>query len=326
MSNVISKIKLPNEDTIYEIQDSKALRYTPQELTAEEQQQAKENLNINSMVAVDENSDGNIEIREYIPEEDFIQIDKTLSVDGAAAEASVTGQRITNIENFVRNNSNAEGEILYPVSSINEKTGDVVLNAEDIGAAPAGYGLGISDKNNIPVITDCNSVFANGWYRARNCINCPTFGTGGVLINYGWMLVSSGDFTRQDFFSSITNPYHCVRYNVDETWSEWEWVNPPMELGVEYRTTERWNGKPVYTKLVDFGDVGPGASTLYAACGTRVIRASATHGTAVLPFDGFENGSTYPVTIGINCSNVYINVGADAGTHNLTIQYWYIKD
>ncbi len=32
-----------------------------------------------------------------------------------------------------------------------------------------------------------------------------------------------------------------------------EWLNPPMVIGVEYRTTERYNGKPVYWKLVDFG-------------------------------------------------------------------------
>lgn len=32
-----------------------------------------------------------------------------------------------------------------------------------------------------------------------------------------------------------------------------EWINPPMLLGVEYRTTERWLGKPVYTKIVSFG-------------------------------------------------------------------------
>ena len=31
---------------------------------------------------------------------------------------------------------------------------------------------------------------------------------------------------------------------------EKEWVNPPMILGVEYRTTERWQSKPVYTKAV----------------------------------------------------------------------------
>jgi hypothetical protein len=38
-------------------------------------------------------------------------------------------------------------------------------------------------------------------------------------------------------------------------WSEWEWVNPPMEVGVEYRTTERWNGKAVYVKTKNLGDI-----------------------------------------------------------------------
>lgn len=31
---------------------------------------------------------------------------------------------------------------------------------------------------------------------------------------------------------------------------EVEWVNPPMIIGVEYRTTERFNGKPVYAKFI----------------------------------------------------------------------------
>lgn len=34
-----------------------------------------------------------------------------------------------------------------------------------------------------------------------------------------------------------------------------EWLNPPMEVGVEYRTTERHNGKPVYAKTVDCGNL-----------------------------------------------------------------------
>ena len=32
-----------------------------------------------------------------------------------------------------------------------------------------------------------------------------------------------------------------------------EWFNPPMQLGVEYRITERYQGKPVYAKDVDCG-------------------------------------------------------------------------
>lgn len=34
-----------------------------------------------------------------------------------------------------------------------------------------------------------------------------------------------------------------------------EWLNPPMLLGVEYRTTERYLCKPVYVKAVDFGGI-----------------------------------------------------------------------
>lgn len=37
------------------------------------------------------------------------------------------------------------------------------------------------------------------------------------------------------------------------------WLNPPMGLGVEYRTTERWNKKLVYRKLINFGQL-PNAS------------------------------------------------------------------
>ena len=34
-----------------------------------------------------------------------------------------------------------------------------------------------------------------------------------------------------------------------------EWLNPPLQLGQEYRTTERYLGKPVYTMTKDYGAV-----------------------------------------------------------------------
>ncbi len=40
-----------------------------------------------------------------------------------------------------------------------------------------------------------------------------------------------------------------------------EWINPPMVIGVEYRTTERYNGKPVYVKAIATGAM-PSASGL----------------------------------------------------------------
>ena len=43
-------------------------------------------------------------------------------------------------------------------------------------------------------------------------------------------------------------------------WQPVEWINPPMTLGTEYRTTERYLGKPVYTKVVNCGNLPDGTT------------------------------------------------------------------
>ena len=45
----------------------------------------------------------------------------------------------------------------------------------------------------------------------------------------------------------------ATRKLIDEVWSEWEWVNPALHDGVEYRTTERYQGYPVYIMKKDGG-------------------------------------------------------------------------
>jgi hypothetical protein len=47
----------------------------------------------------------------------------------------------------------------------------------------------------------------------------------------------------------------CVRTIYGSTIFPWEWVNPPMKSGVEYRTTERFWERPVYYKIVDCGQI-----------------------------------------------------------------------
>lgn len=59
-------------------------------------------------------------------------------------------------------------------------------------------------------------------------------------------------FTRD--FVDVTDTFSTLVDGLDKVWeSEYEYANPPMQLGVEYRTTERYLGKPVYCKLVNFG-------------------------------------------------------------------------
>ena len=45
-----------------------------------------------------------------------------------------------------------------------------------------------------------------------------------------------------------------------------EYENPMLEIGVEYRTTERFNGKAVYAKLVNFGELPNTGTKLVAYC------------------------------------------------------------
>ena len=50
--------------------------------------------------------------------------------------------------------------------------------------------------------------------------------------------------------------------NGDGSWGPWEYVNPPLQLGTEYRTTERYLGKPVYVKVVNCGNLPGNAAKI----------------------------------------------------------------
>lgn len=52
------------------------------------------------------------------------------------------------------------------------------------------------------------------------------------------------------------------RNRVANTWQPWEWENPPMIPGVEYRTTERRNGEVVYKKTIPLGKL-PASTTKF---------------------------------------------------------------
>lgn len=56
-----------------------------------------------------------------------------------------------------------------------------------------------------------------------------------------------------------------------------EWINPPMAAGTEYRTTERFKGKVVYTKLINYGKL--------AASGTQVSISLGCTATNLVDFN-----------------------------------------
>jgi hypothetical protein len=83
-----------------------------------------------------------------------------------------------------------------------------------------------------------------------------------------------------------------------EVGDETEWLNPPMVENVEYRTTERYNGLPVYTKRVVFQDIpAKGESKIVTIFGaeSRMLQIQAAafwddETSQTIPIPYFESG------------------------------------
>lgn len=91
-----------------------------------------------------------------------------------------------------------------------------------------------------------------------------------------------------------------------------EWVNPPMELGTEYRTTERYLGKPVYVKTINMGNL-PGNAVKQASFQSNNVVDKIVSVTGQCTSDSGVNMSLpYHVGSGPNWNTVVL-IGA-AGT------------
>lgn len=98
-----------------------------------------------------------------------------------------------------------------------------------------------------------------------------------------------------------------------------EWFNPPMLIGVEYRTTERYMGKPVYVKVVDFG---PGANKT-----EKSVEHGASNAT-VIDYGGYAKSGNGALSVPwithstLSVSNTVIIMTADANYSGYSVYVW----
>ena len=115
-------------------------------------------------------------------------------------------------------------------------------------SAPGGFGLG----GNAKILTasdDLNTIWQSGWYAWDTAPkNAPTVSGQPIADCSALVLNKGGDYNRHQIVYTLEG-YELHRSISGETIGEWEWVNPPMLTSVEYRTTERYNGKAVYKML-----------------------------------------------------------------------------
>ena len=168
---------------------------------------------------------------------------------------------------------------------------------ENIGAAPGGFGLGEELPRSVSTAAEVDAITANSVVRYANNLTNLVDGDSGDCTRYAIVVTYSVNTTdkAQDTYCYGGGAHGDVmlhRGRSGNTWLPWEWVNPPMQLGVEYRTTERYLGKPVYVKLINCGNLPNGTTKEVAHGITNLDFIVGAQAIASNSSSGF-NGHTY---------------------------------
>ena len=167
----------------------------------------------------------------------------------------------------------------------------------NIAAAPNGYGYG-DNAHGFFANPDSDGSVATAFFDGL----LDQMGNGvtirGSFVDYPYIVdtanggeyellrgnASSAIATITIFGSGGAGPYRLTWTKYNNAWRAPEWVNPPLALGVEYRTTERYLGKPVYCKLVNCGEIAGDKTVAHGISSmSRCIFAQGNYLGAILP-------------------------------------------
>lgn len=192
--------------------------------------------------------------------------------------------------------------------------------------APDGFGLGGEIINDVSYVADLNNsgLMTGYYYCSVSTENVPddSFG-GGPLYVLNWR--NNALVWQQLMNNDLTETY--TRRFKDGVWGPWEYHNPPMNFGVEYRTPERYNGMPVYTKLVNCGTATNGAVINWTS--VNVIRHCGRIGNVPTPaLSGSLSEPTLYAFFYVNNSGakICINENSEVTGKQAYCQIWYTKE
>ena len=220
---------------------------------------------------------------------------------------------------------------------VNDPTPADMFRALAMNKVATGYGIGQNnimheyppDGSDLAVdVRHADDCVLPGWYTVDDVQAEGLFAVG-VLFP---LRVDSNKVQTAHFLNGST--LYILRRSKDlfGAWQPWEWENPPMEFGMEYRTTERNDGKPVYVKKIDLGQL-PNAgskSVDHGISGGNIFfydaYAKSSTSTVVqnMPLissaTGTVNAKVYP-----SAASVYINTFVDMTDYTAYITLKYTK-
>lgn len=198
-------------------------------------------------------------------------------------------------------------------------------------SAPGGFGLGIpGDLAN----GDVNKWHGNGFYSWGRIIptNAPTMLRDDGTYQYMLELGTAEGFTQTIGCYISSSPGLIRRQAFAKSggvqFAEWEWINPPMQIGVEYRTTERFLGNPVYVKVVDCAPLTDNKQVPHGITDVGIIfYAQGTRGASPLPliYNHNLNDPWSCYISAVDKTNIVLRAGSSAANANSTVTLKYTK-
>ncbi len=104
---------------------------------------------------------------------------------------------------------------------------------------------------------------------------------------------------------------------------EQEWINPPVNLGVEYRTTERHRGNPVYTKLL-YAKLNSNTVTIDSPCYSAIKWHGYTSLGGSLPT--VNPNDAWSISVQLSANQVIFRSGSEVvkAAPEAYLQVWYV--
>ena len=206
------------------------------------------------------------------------------------------------------------GKNIFPLTLL-----ECVRGRENL--APGGFGLGTVAVN----ISDLNDATKNGWYMnaaGGEAVHAPDNVAGWLVLVCAYadeiVFQTAYRYGSDEGLISARRSHHYLFGG----WQPWEWINPPTLLGVEYRTVERYNGKPVYAKAINFGQA-PNATYKEVSHGIEDF-------SQLVSYTGMMGGANLIETpaldsIQINASNIRITTNSDVSASYVYLVLRYTK-
>ena len=186
---------------------------------------------------------------------------------------------------------NNPGAVLYTPQNL---TGEQKVQAlQNISAAPGWYGLG-GGAHFLTAADNLDNFPQAGWYGWHESVpqnglfpfcSCLVLNCGNEYVTHQILYTADGSELRRMYNGGTGG------------WKPFEWVNPPLYQGGEYRTTERYLGKPVYKQLMHLGALGSDSVKTFYPFGENYVAGDYNVFSAEFHLSNFESGGGWTMTL-----------------------------